>query len=48
MAHILYMSTLLVVGLSTFSGLNWNSITNFISNKFNPPYIMLHDICKIH
>ena len=68
MAHILYLSTLLIMGLATFKGSLIMSITllsthylftqclvmlcrllyNFESKNFNPPYIMLHIICKMH
>ena len=50
MAHILNLSTLLVMGLSTFNGpfIIWNYFINFMSNEFNPPYIMPHVIFKMH
>ena len=50
MAHILNLSTKLVMGLSTFNGLFiiWNFSINFMSNKFNPLYIMLHVVFKMH
>ena len=50
MAHILYLSILLVMGLSTFSGpfITWNYFIIFMSNGFNPPYIMPHVVFKMH
>ena len=50
MAHILNLSTLLVMGLPTFNGpiVIWNSFISFMSNDFNPPYIMPHAIFKMH
>ena len=26
----------------------WNSFINFMSNKYNPPYIMLYVVFKMH
>ena len=45
MVHIVYISTLFIIGLSTFDApfVIWNA---FISNEFNPPYIMTHVILK--
>ena len=50
MAHVVYLYTLLVMGLSTFNGpfIIWNYVLKFKSNKFNSPYIMLHVIFKMH
>ena len=50
MAQILYLSALLVMGLSTFNGpfLIWNPFKFLNSNEFNPPYIMPHIVCKMH
>ena len=50
MTQILYISILLVLGLFTFDGpfIIWNSFINFMSNEFNPPYIMPHVILKMH
>ena len=48
MAHILYLSNVRVVGLSTLSGSIYISFTKFISNEFKTPYIMFHVICKMH
>ena len=50
MAHILNLSTLLVMRLSTYNGpfIIWNSFIIFLSNKFNPPYIMPHIVFKMH
>ena len=50
MAHILHLSILLVMGLSTFNGpfITWNSFIIFMSNGFNPPYIMPHIVFKMH
>jgi hypothetical protein len=45
LSHILYLSILLVMRLSTFNGplLIWISIIIFMSNEFNPPYNTLHE-----
>ena len=50
MAHILYLSTLLRMGLSTLNGpfIICNSFIVSISNDFNAPYIMPHVICNMH
>ena len=50
MAHILYLSILLVMGLSTINGpfIIWNYIINYMSNEFNPPYVMPHVGFKMH
>ena len=50
MAHILNLSTLLVMGMYAFNEpfIIWNYFINFMSNKFNPPYIMLHVVYKMH
>ena len=50
MAYILWLSTLLVTELCTSSGhyIIWDSFIIFISNDFNPPYIMPRIICKMH
>ena len=50
MTYILYLSTLPVMGLSTFNEpfIIWNSFINFMSNEFNPPYIIPHIILKMH
>ena len=44
------LSILLVMGLFIFNGpfVIWNSFMNFMSNKFNPPYIMPHVVFKVH
>ena len=49
-AHILNLSTLLFMGLSTFNGpfIIWNYFINFKSNEFNPPYIMPRVVSKMH
>jgi hypothetical protein len=49
-AHILNLSTLLVMGLSTFDGpFNiWNSFIDFMANEVNSPYIMPHVVFKLH
>ncbi len=48
MAHILYLSFLLVMRSSTFNGpfIIWNHLIILMSNIFNPPYIMPHVILK--
>ena len=45
-----YLSIILVMGLSIFNEpfIIWNSFINFMSNEFNPPYIMLHVNFKMH
>ena len=50
MAHILYLPILLVMRLFTFHGpfIIWNYFINFMSNKFNPPYIMPHFVFQMH
>jgi len=44
------IALVLVMELSTFNGplIIWNSIINFISNKFNSPYVMPHTVFKMH
>ena len=50
MARILYLSTLIVMGLFTYKGpfIIWNPFVNFMSNECNPPSIMMHVISKMH
>ena len=50
MTHILFLSILLVMGLSTFDEpfIIWNSVINYMSDEFNPPYIMPHVVFKMH
>ena len=50
MACIIYMSTLLIMGVSTFNGpfLILKAFVIFILDEFYSPYIMLHVSCKMH
>jgi hypothetical protein len=49
MAHILYLSILLVMELSIFNEafIIWNFM-KFISDEYNPPYIMPRGVFKMH
>jgi hypothetical protein len=50
MAHILYLSILLVMELRIFIGpfIILNYFIFFMSNDLNPPYIMLRVVFKMH